>query len=78
MYNSLIGVGIKWGLHSPDPVDFEGTNGNTTPSEVPDDWPWQPDALLRAPWHGCERFEMECVGNVYKILEAAEAAGGEV
>ena len=35
VYNSLIGVGIKWGLHNPDPADFEGTDGNTVSTHLP-------------------------------------------
>jgi hypothetical protein len=26
VYNSLVGVGVKWGIHYPDPKDFENTN----------------------------------------------------
>ena len=26
IYNSLVGVGIKWGSHDPDTKDFESTN----------------------------------------------------
>lgn len=70
VYNSLIGVGIKWGLHDPDPQDFEGTDGNTVAGGMPDGWPWEPDALLRKPWDGCERCGFtpeECVGEAYEI-----------
>ena len=65
VYNSLIGVGCKLGLHNPNPADFEGTNGNLTATSVPDDWPWEPDVLLRDPWPGCEECGFlpdECVG----------------
>lgn len=70
VYNSLIGVGVKWGLHDPDPAEFEGSDGNTFQSGMPDGWPWEPDALLRDPWPGCERcgFTAEqCVGTDYVI-----------
>lgn len=71
VYNSLIGVGIMWGLHDPDPEDFENTDGNTCSNGSPNDWPWEPEALLRAPWDGCERcgFTTEqCVGIDYEII----------
>ena len=68
VYNSLIGVGIKWGLHNPDPADFEGTTGNTVNEEPRENWPWEPDALLREPNSALERFGMECVGRDYEII----------
>ena len=72
VYNGLIGVGIKWGLHNPDPADFAGTTGDTGDEDVPDDWPWKPDALLRDPWDGCERTGFtaaQCVGRDFTALE---------
>lgn len=71
VYNSLIGVGIKWGLHDPDPEEFEGTTGNTIEEDIPDGWQWEPEALLRDPFEGCERHGFtrdQCVGREYKIL----------
>lgn len=71
IYNSLIGVGIKWGLHDPDPKDFEGTNGNLTDYQPPPDWEWDPDALLRDPWKGCEKCGFtpeQCVGQEFDII----------
>lgn len=66
VYNSLIGVGIKWGRHNPHPSDFVGTNGDLLDGvEVPDDWPWTPDALLRDPWQGSADYGFsaeQCVG----------------
>lgn len=70
IYNSLIGVGVKLGLHDPDPRDFDRTTGNTIDEHPPDGWPWEPDALLRPPFSGCERYgftEGQCVGNDYEI-----------
>jgi len=71
VYNSLIGVGVKWGRHDPDPTDFDGTTGNTIDESVPDDWPWEPDALLRDPWDGSERHgfaRADCVGSEFTVL----------
>jgi hypothetical protein len=68
VYNSLIGVGIKWGLHNPDPSDFEGTTGNTVQEEPRENWPWEPDALLREPSSVFERFGMECVGQEFEVI----------
>ena len=72
VYNSLIGVGIKWGLHTPDPKDFEGTTGNTVDSGPPENWEWEPDALLRDPWgynKSCGFTDENCVGENYKIID---------
>ncbi len=71
IYNSLIGVGIVWGLHEPDPSDFENTDGNTMNNGSPEDWQWEPEALLRDPWDGCERCgftKEQCVGKEYEII----------
>lgn len=71
VYNSLIGVGVKWGAHNPDPQDFIGTTGNTIDENMPAEWQWEPDALLRDPWDGCERsgFTMaQCIGENYEIV----------
>ena len=75
VYNSLIGVGIKWGIHYPDPADFEGTTGNTVYEEPRPDWPWEPDALLRDPWPGCESYGFPpetCVGEEFEIIDGGE------
>ena len=69
VYNSLIGVGIKWGLHNPPPEDFENTDGNTVSDSVPyEGWPWEPDALLRGYWPGCP-VGLECVGENCEIIQ---------
>jgi hypothetical protein len=71
IYNSLIGVGIVWGLHDPDPEDFKNTDGNTVSGGSPDGWQWEPTALLREPWDGCEKYgftKEQCVGNDFEII----------
>ena len=71
IYNSLIGAGIVWGLYDPNPTDFEGSDGNTINDGSPPDWPWEPEALLRDPWEGCEKCgftKEQCVGNDYEII----------
>lgn len=70
VYNSLCGVGIMWGLHNPDPADFEGTTGNTIAETMPKDWLWEAEAILRDPWPGCvsSGFPPEtCVGADFVI-----------
>lgn len=72
VFNSLIGVGVKWGLHDPDPKEFEGTHGGLFGEEasLPVGWQWEPEALLRDPWPGCERCGFvpeQCVGNDYEV-----------
>ena len=71
IYNSLIGEGIVWGLHNPNPRDFEGTNGDTVSNKVPEHWQWEPEALLKEPWDGCEKHgftKEQCVGNNYEVI----------
>jgi len=71
VYNSLIGVGIKWGLYNPNPEDFMNTDGNTVSDGAPDGWGWEPDAILREPWDGCLRCgfsEDQCVGSEYEVI----------
>ena len=72
VYNSLVGVGIMWGLHNPDPVDFKETDGNTVIDGAPANWPWEPEALLRDPWPGCERYgfaQDQCVGADFEVVK---------
>ncbi len=63
IYNGLCGVGIKWGLHNPDPKDFEYT-GAEFGGDVPEDWPWEPDAILREPYDG---VSYECEGGDFEV-----------
>ncbi|MBW1953225.1 MAG: hypothetical protein JRI66_09110 [Deltaproteobacteria bacterium] len=65
VFNGLCGVGCKLGLHDPPPEDFEGTFGDIGPAarELPEDWPWKPDVLLRDPFPGCEALGLPCVGD---------------
>jgi hypothetical protein len=68
VYNGLDGVGIKWGLHDPDPADFEGTCGDCfEPSAgspaTKSGWPWQPDEML--------------TGKTYEIITNAGAPSNE-
>ena len=70
-YNSMIGVGIKWGLHNPDPKDFFCTDGNSVLFGTPPNWQWEPDALLRDPWLECTDYgfsEDQCVGKEFTII----------
>ena len=72
VYNSLIGVGIRWGNHYPKSTDFAGTSGNTVGGAM-DDWPWEPDALLRDPWGSNDQYgfaDEDCVGRDYETLTA--------
>ena len=75
VFNGLIGVGVKWGIHYPNPKDFEGTTGGCMADDPkPEDWPWKPGALLREPWAGCQYYgfqRTECVGEDYERIETA-------
>jgi len=78
VYNSLIGVGIKFGIHYPTQEDFEETDGNTIKGNIkPDDWPWYPDALLRDAWPTCEQAgfkKEECVGRDFEIIKQEDVS----
>jgi len=65
VYNGLDGAGILWGLHDPNPADFEGTSGGIQDDTVPENWPWRPEAMLRDPWPGAA---VPCVGSKFTIL----------
>ena len=69
VFNGLCGVGIKWGIHNPNPKDFENTAGDC-PQDEPKlkPWPWAPDAFLR---EKCveEVLDHECVGEEYEVLD---------
>lgn len=62
VFNSLIGVGIKWGYHTPNPDDFVETLNLFSEKSKPADWPWYPDALLRDK-SMTEQLGIECVGE---------------
>ncbi len=66
--NGLSGVGVKIGKHYPEPKDFEGTTGGLFANEVPDDWPWNYDVMLREPYEGCADY---CC-NEWEFLEDYE------
>jgi len=66
VYHGLDGIGIKWGRHNPPPEDFVGTNGGLFDTDIPEDWPWFPDAMLRDPYPGAD---LPCVGTEFTILE---------
>lgn len=60
VFNSLVGVGVKFGLHDPPPEVFARTDGNTMQEGRPKGFEWEPDALLRKP-EMAERLGMPCV-----------------
>ena len=76
VYNGLLGVGVKFGVHKPDPKDFVSTSGDFRgDDEVPDDWPWYPDAILRNPWSSCEKSgwtKDQCVGEPESVYAYPE------
>jgi len=82
VFNSLFGVGIKWGLHNPDPEDFVDTSGSMfRDDDKPESWPWRPDALLRVPFRKDAFVDFgfsdeNCVGENYEII-GSEEGGGE-
>jgi len=68
VYNSLVGVGIKWGEHHLSQDDLDAIlagNGNTITPGCPEGYEWEPDALLRDP-KLTELLGMPCVGEDYE------------
>ena len=66
VYNSLVGVGIKFGLHNPPPEAFIGTDGNTVQGGRLPFFKWEPDALLREP-KMTDRLGMLCVCDEHEV-----------
>ena len=68
VYNGLDGVGIKWGEHRATLADLRGSGCTLigVQDEIPEDYEWTPDAMLRAPYRGAE---LECVGKSYAVLD---------
>ena len=63
-------VGIKWGKHEVSIDDLVGSGGVLN-DNVPDEYEWEPDALLRSAWNGCERCGWtpdQCVGEEYEVV----------
>jgi hypothetical protein len=77
VYNGLDGEGVKWGLHDPDPSDFEGTSGGLFNDERSNDWPWRPDAMLRDPYPGWEFQGTPCVGRDFVVVRYGLVASDE-
>lgn len=68
VYNSLDGVGIKWGRYEISNEDIKGYGGLFASEKelIPEDYEFYPDAMLRNPYPGAE---LECVGNDYEIID---------
>jgi hypothetical protein len=67
VYNSLDGVGIKWGKHNITQEDIFG-HGGLFASErelIPPDYDFFPDAMLREPY---PYADLPCVGCEYEII----------
>jgi hypothetical protein len=71
VYSGLDGIGIKWGCHEVTDRDIEGTGGLFW-GDPPDDYPWFPDAMLRAPYKGAT---LECVGLEYVVIQRDDGGG---
>jgi len=70
VFNGLIGIGIKWGEHTLPEGILDETSAEFT-SNIPEDFEWEPDAILRNPWDGCDRYgftKEQCVGDNFVVL----------
>ena len=67
VYNSLDGIGIKWGLYNIDELDICGHGGlfESEKELIPEDYKYHPDAMLREPY---PLADLECVGNDFEII----------
>ena len=73
VYNSLAGVGIRWGLFNLPEEDFMGTSGDilALSADSPRDdpaWPWRPEAMLRET-EAQRFFDIPCVGRSFETIE---------
>ncbi len=66
VYHGLDGYGIRWGIHSVQEKDLYGCGGWFN-AEVPVNYEWFPDAMLRDPYAGAS---MPCVGWKFVILKS--------
>ena len=64
VYNGLDGVGIKWGEYNITENDIKG-DGGMTKQEIPEDYEWKPDAMLREDYPSAD---LPCVGEDYEII----------
>lgn len=65
VYNSLDGVGIKWGRHNITKEDIQGYGGLFSNEKVSDDYDLFPEAMLREQY---PLADLECVGENYEII----------
>ena len=69
VYHSLDGYGIRWGRID---VDIEALNrgggGLFRGAETPEEISMIPEAMLRAPFEGCDRNK-EYVGSTFEVVE---------
>ena len=65
VFNGLSGIGIKWDEHDI-PDGAIGGRGDLFDEEVPADYEWMPDAMLREPY---ENADLPCVGEEFKIIK---------
>jgi len=69
VYNSLDGVGIKWGRHKITMADIQGHGSLFNDDKAPDDYEYYPDAMLRNPYPSAD---LPCVGEDYSIESIPE------
>ena len=69
VYNSLDGVGIKWGEYNITQEDLTGNGNLTHGAEVaPTDYDYFVEAMLRKPYPLAIKEGIECVGNEYEVI----------
>lgn len=64
VYNGLDGVGIKWGRFNITMDDIQG-HGGLFDEEIPEDYDYYPDAMLRESYPSAD---LECVGIDYEVI----------
>ena len=72
VYQGLDGVGIKWGRHAVTLNEIMGHGCaaiGVDDGDVPDDYEWSPDAMLRESYPSCADG-VECVGEEFEVEDA--------
>ena len=69
VYNSLDGVGIKWGRYRITLHDIQGHGALFSNDKATDDYEYYPDAMLRNPYPSAD---LPCVGEDYEIESVPE------
>jgi len=69
VFNGLTGMGIKFGEYNLTQEDIDLIRmgrGDLFHQDIPPDYKWEPDAMLREP---CEGIDLPCVGEEFIVIK---------